>query len=65
MKRKTIRMLHKLFMAHADQSGCLWLEDLRALMKTLNHPEDDLELELLMREWDVEQLGKNFSSIIP
>ena len=29
-------------------------EALGKLMESLNHPEDELELEHLMREWDLE-----------
>lgn len=67
LKRMTERELyglHALFLEHADvknngvQDGMqLSREALGKLMKSLNHPEDEVELEFLMHEWDLEGRG--------
>jgi CRP-like cAMP-binding protein/Ca2+-binding EF-hand superfamily protein len=57
MGRTTIEQLHKLFVQHADEEERLWRDDLSQLMQTLNHPEDEVELEFLMKEWDLESRG--------
>ena len=46
MGRGTIEQLHRLFVQHADEEERLWRDDLSKLMKTLNHPEDEVELEV-------------------
>jgi len=57
MGRGTIEQLHRLFVQHADEEERLWRDDLSKLMKTLNHPEDEVELEFLMKEWDLGGTG--------
>jgi Ca2+-binding EF-hand superfamily protein/CRP-like cAMP-binding protein/anti-anti-sigma regulatory factor len=62
LKRMTHRQLeglHSLFVLYADKKTGTKLsrEALEKLMKSLNHPEDEIELEFLMREWDLENLG--------
>jgi Ca2+-binding EF-hand superfamily protein/CRP-like cAMP-binding protein/anti-anti-sigma regulatory factor len=63
MTERELHGLHVLFLQHADvenerQDGMqLSREALGKLMKSLNHPEDEVELEFLMREWDLEGRG--------
>jgi Ca2+-binding EF-hand superfamily protein len=57
MSSSTVGKLHRLFVKHSDEEQRLWREDLPNLMKTLNHPEDELEMELLMKEWDIDMRG--------
>ena len=69
MGKSTIEQLHQLYVEHADKTEegyHLWRDDLASLMRTLNHPEDEVELEFLMKEWDLEQKGcknKDWSQI--
>ena len=55
MTQKQLHGLHDLFVQHADADSGTQLskEALGKLMKSLNHPEDEVELEFLMREWDL------------
>ena len=65
MGSSTINQLHNLFVGHADEEQRLWRDDLSNLMKTLNHPEDELELEFLMKEWDMKEEGYlNFDAFV-
>lgn len=60
MSKSTIEQLHQLFVDHAEKTMDgyhLWRDDLASLMRTLNHPEDEVELECLMKEWDLESKG--------
>lgn len=60
MSKSTIEQLHQLFVDHAEHTEDgyhLWRDDLASLMRTLNHPEDEVELEFLMKEWDLESKG--------
>jgi Ca2+-binding EF-hand superfamily protein len=61
MSQTTIEQLHQLFVDHAEKTldgeYHLWRDDLASLMRTLNHPEDEVELEFLMKEWDIESKG--------
>jgi len=50
------RLLYNLFKKH-DRDNHLWRDGLASLMKELGHPEDELELEMLMHEWDCNQQG--------
>jgi len=50
-------LLYKLFKKHCDNDYHLRREGLAALMKELDHPENELELEMLMHEWDCNQQG--------
>eukprot|EP00495_Collosphaeridae_sp_1-RS-2012_P006719 TRINITY_DN6337_c0_g1_i1.p1 TRINITY_DN6337_c0_g1~~TRINITY_DN6337_c0_g1_i1.p1 ORF type:complete len:245 (-),score=44.36 TRINITY_DN6337_c0_g1_i1:2-736(-) len=50
-------LLHNLFKKHCDNDYHLWREGLASLMQELGHPENELELEMLMHEWDCNQQG--------
>jgi len=50
-------LLYNLFKKHCDNDYHLWREGLASLMKELGHPENELELEMLMHEWDCNQQG--------
>jgi len=59
------QLLLDLFNKYADVDNHLWKEGLSSLMRELGHPEDELELEQLMHEWDVHQRGYlDFSAFI-
>merc|ERR1712034_171354 len=55
--------LHKMFDKHSERDShsetgmALHREGLGALMGELGHPEDEVELEFIMREWDVNERG--------
>ena len=49
--------LREIYFAHCDEEGNLWRNDLRSLMASLGHPEDEVELEAIMHEWDVQNTG--------
>jgi len=51
------QLLLELFNKYCDENNHLWREGLASLMRELGHPEDELELEKLMHEWDVHQRG--------
>jgi len=51
------QLLLNLFNKYCDKDNHLWREGLSSLMRELGHPEDELELEQLMHEWDVHQRG--------
>lgn len=53
MGSRTIMMLHSIFMKHCDMDEHLDRQHLANLMRALGHPEDEVELEFLMREWDI------------
>ena len=57
MGSSTVNKLHRLFVNHSDDEQRLWRVDLPSLMNTLNHPEDELEMEALFKEWDIEMRG--------
>merc|ERR1719233_744238 len=50
-------LLHNLFKKHCDNDNNLWREGLANLMQELGHSENELELEMLMHEWDYNQQG--------
>jgi len=50
-------LLSVLFNKYSDSKNHLRREGLARLMKELGHPEDELELEMLMHEWDCQQQG--------
>jgi len=50
-------LLYTLFKKHCDNDDHLRREGLASLMKELDHPENELELEMLMHEWDCKQQG--------
>ena len=60
-----VRNLRQMFDEHSertrsiacDAGRALHREGLRNLMSALGHPEDEVELEFIMREWDVHQRG--------
>jgi len=59
------QLLFKLFNRYCDKHKHLRREGLSSLMRALGHPEDELELQLLMHEWDVFQRGYlDFSDFI-
>lgn len=49
--------LYKLFIKHCDQEYHLRREGLASLMQELGHPENEVQLEMLMHEWDCNQQG--------
>jgi len=49
--------LLKLFMDHCDEDFHLRNDTLNSLMRALGHNEDELEIQKLMNEWDVNELG--------
>jgi len=51
------QLLSVLFNKYSDNDNHLWRDGLARLMKELGHPEDELELEMLMHEWDGQQQG--------
>merc|ERR1719474_2024989 len=51
------RLLSLLFNKYSDKENHLYREGLSSLMRELGHPEDELELEMLMHEWDCQQQG--------
>lgn len=57
LSRKQLQSLRNIYDKHCDKEGRLQREDLSNLMNALGHPEDELELEMLMYEWDVNQKG--------
>ncbi len=59
VSKENIVRLHTLFVAHADKETGTKLsrKGLSDLMVTLNHPEDEVELEFLMKEWDLDAVG--------
>jgi len=62
------RQLLTVFRKYSDKDNRLWRDGLAKLMQELGHAEDELELEMLMREWDVRQHGyigySDFISIV-
>jgi len=50
-------LLYNLFKKHCDNDYHLSREGLASLMQELGHPENELELEMLMHEWDCTQQG--------
>jgi len=51
------QLLSLLFNKYSDKDNHLYREGLASLMRELGHPEDELELEMLMHEWDCQQQG--------
>jgi len=58
-------LLYNLFKKYCDNDYHLSREGLASLMQELGHPENELELEMLMHEWDCNQQGYlDFSDFI-
>merc|ERR1719419_514317 len=57
LSREQRKRLLNLFNAHCNKNSHLSRQGLSGLMKALGHPEDELELQMLMFEWDVHQRG--------
>merc|ERR1719397_827603 len=68
LTQQQLRLLFEIFQKFSDSNDHLWREGLAAVMRELDHPEDEVELELLMHEWDCQQRGylvwNDFISII-
>jgi len=65
LSEKQRKLLFKLFNRYCDKHKYLRREGLSSLMRALGHPEDELELQMLMHEWDVYQRGYlDFSDFI-
>ena len=57
LSENQMNALREIYFAHCDEQGNLWRDDLRALMVSIGHPEDEVELEATMHEWDVQHRG--------
>eukprot|EP00495_Collosphaeridae_sp_1-RS-2012_P003556 TRINITY_DN2942_c0_g1_i1.p1 TRINITY_DN2942_c0_g1~~TRINITY_DN2942_c0_g1_i1.p1 ORF type:complete len:308 (+),score=54.06 TRINITY_DN2942_c0_g1_i1:140-925(+) len=57
MTQQQQSLLYNLFKKHCDNDHHLSREGLVSLMQELGHPENELELEMLMHEWDCNQQG--------
>jgi len=59
------QVLHTFFRRYCDKGKNLHREGLSSLMRTLGRPADELEIQLFMHEWDVDQRGYlDFSAFI-
>jgi Ca2+-binding EF-hand superfamily protein len=52
-----LQLLYQMFEKYSDSNNHLWREGLDGIMRELGHPVDEVELEMLMHEWDSQQRG--------
>ena len=52
-----IEELAVVYKSYCDDKGQLWRRDLSKLLENMGHPEDEVEIEYMMHEWDVDNSG--------